>query len=335
MNRTLRELALAAVVGGAVAATPFTTTRLVPSLAAGVIVGAALFVFRQRRGLAADRADGADGAGTRVPAGAWMALALLVAIFGPTLHWLYEEWTLSLWTNSHGLFVPLASAYLAHQALQGDPHPARPESTAWGLPVVGLGLLLVLMDVVVETHYLALAGLLLTVPGLCLLWLGPRRTRLLAVPLVLLLLMVPIPNVVASHLYLRQVTAEAVEPLLRAVGLPIFRDMTMIATARQTFVVSNACSGFSTLYASVAVAAVLACYTQGWPRRLALLALAVPFALAANVVRVFSLIILTHLMGGWVIDSPLHPGSGLAAFGLVLIGLFAVASQRSLRRSFA
>jgi exosortase len=330
----LRELALAAIVGAAVAASPFSTTNRLPSLAAGLVAAAALFFLRRRRGRAS--VDATEGAAHRgLPATVWAAAALLVVLFGPTFRWLYEEWTVSLWTNSHGMFIPLASAYLGHQALQDDAHEEREEASFWGLPIVGVGLLLALVDVAVRTHYLALAGLLVTVPGLCLLWLGPRRTRLLAVPIVLLLLMVPIPNVAGSHLYLRQLTADAVEPLLRGVGLPIYREMTMIATAHQTFVVSNACSGFSTLYASVAVAAILACYTPGWGRRLLVLVLAVPLAVAANVLRVFALIMLTHFLGAWVIDSPLHPGSGLAAFVLVLGALFAVANRSALRRSFA
>ncbi len=328
----LRELALAVGVAAVLAVSPFTPEEWGQSAVAGAVVGAGVFAWRIRRlrhaePPAVERAR----AVARVPALLWLSAALWVAVFAPTFAWMYRAWTNSIWTNNHGLFIPFFVAYLVVTTLRSDRRPESRESSAWGLPLVAAGVLLAAADAAVQTSYLAAAGLLLSLPGLALLLLGRRRARALAVPMVVSLLMVPIPNSLASHLYLRQGTAMAVEPILHALGIPAFREMTVIQMAQHVFIVSNACSGFATLYASIAVALILACYTPSWKRRAALLLAAPLLAFSANVLRVLMLILLTDGMGSWVIESPLHPGSGVAAFFLALVGLFAIADRNVLR----
>ena len=63
-------------------------------------------------------------------------------------------------------------------------------------------------------------------------------------------------------------------------------------------------------------------------RRLLLLAAAFPLAIVANIARVLFLILATAGLGDWVVESPLHAGTGVAAFCFVLVALFAVSDQR-------
>ena len=71
-------------------------------------------------------------------------------------------------------------------------------------------------------------------------------------------LMVPVPFNLAFSLYLQIATAWAVEPIVRSLGIPVVRDNTILTLPSNAFVVSDACSGFSTLYAAVGIAAFLA-----------------------------------------------------------------------------
>ncbi len=323
-RRTIQDLVVAAVIGGALGASPLTSTHLLPSLVIGVAAAAAYFVWRrsQEPGPAAEvQADV-----SRLPLTIVLALLGTVAVFVPIFPWLYQNWTGSLWSNEHGIFVPPIAAYLAWQALQKDPHPEREESSAKGLVLVVAGLALAVIDSAVGTRYLSLLGLFVLLPGLSMVTLGTRRTRTLAVPFVVSLLMIPVPRTFASDLALRTITAQGVEPIIRFFGYPVHLDLTVLHMPENVFVVANACSGFATAYASVAVAMVLSAYAGSHRERLILLAASIPLAIAANVLRVTVLVLLTVWWGNWVVDSPLHVGSGVATFALVLVSQFGLSS---------
>jgi exosortase len=240
---------------------------------------------------------------------------------------------MSVWTNNHGIFMPLVIGYLAQRALQEDASDAI-ESSASGFLWLVPALALVGVDGALRTGYLGVLALIASLPGLSLLLLGARRTRRLAVPLALGLLMVPVPAVLATDVGLRQLTASAVEPVLHALGVTAFRQGTVIqlAGAGNTFVVANECSGVATLYASVATSMVLACYARSHLRRLAIQAAAAPLAIGANVARVVALILMSSEIGKWIMESPIHPATGVGVFVVVLGGLLLVAGPQPLGR---
>ena len=41
----------------------------------------------------------------------WLVAVGLVALFAPTVMWLWERWTLSVWHNAHGLLLVPVVAY--------------------------------------------------------------------------------------------------------------------------------------------------------------------------------------------------------------------------------
>lgn len=335
-RRVWKEVGLAAAVAALLAVSPLTGNGLVQKVGLGLAGGCVLLAYRlyTSRGAAAAEATGEDGrrsAWRDIPPIVWVGLGLYALLVAPTAAWLYSRWTLSLWVNDHGIFIPFIAGYFTWSTLRADSQPQSEESSAWGFAWLAVGVLMIVLDSGIRSEYLAVFGLLITLPGLSLLLLGRRRTKALVVPMAITLLAVPLPNSFASELYLRIATAASVEPILHWVGIPAFREATVIALPRNTFVVSNACSGFATLYASLAVAIILACYARSKRRRLLLLLAAPPLALAANIARVFVLVVLTDLLGGWVIESPLHPASGVATFMVVLVALFGIAGRGTLQ----
>jgi exosortase len=240
---------------------------------------------------------------------------------------MYLEWTRSIWSNEHGLFVPFAMAWLARNTLRGDDGPA--ESSTWGLLPLAGGLALAAVDANAQSHYLAALGLVMALPGLSLLLLGTRRTRALRVPLLLGILLVPIPYTVGTPLVLRTLTASGVLPLLHMLGFPAVREGTQLILPRQSFLVADACSGVATLYASVASAMVLAALSTSRWRGAALILSAPILAIAANVVRVTLLVLLAHIFGTELLDTAMHEASGVATFAAVLVILLAIANART------
>lgn len=328
---TLRDIALAAAGALLIALSPLTPNELGPSLGIGVAVAGLWLLarIRRRRGLASTPEPAPEGAlalGDLLP---WLGVAALWALaFWPTIRWLYDQWTASLWSNEHGIFMPFIIGYLAWTILRNDPVGTRQSSTLGFWPL-GVGLSLSFLDALLETRYLGMLGMLITLPGLSLLAFGARRTRLLGVPMVLSLLMTPVPVTLSTHLYLRYATAWAVEPLLRGLGLPVFREDTVMHMSSGVFVVADACSGFATLYASLAVALVLVFLVRKPSQRILILLAAPILAIGANIVRVLALILIAHYGGRWTLDTPLHEATGVAAFAIVLLALFALSRERT------
>jgi exosortase len=323
-RRILAELALATLAGVVMASSPLVPKHWLGSLAAGVVTGGAVLAWRLTRPA---QVESSAGRPLRVPALVVISGVLWIALFLTTWRWLYQHWTASVWSNEHGIFIPFLVAYLAQRTLREDPRPTQAEGSAWGLPLVALGAALALLDLSIRSGYVATIGLLISLPGLALVLLGPRRTRALTVPLAASWLMLPIPRTLATDMQLRHIAASWVEWLLDAFGYTVLREATVLHLPGRTFVVSDACSGFATLYASLSVAFVLACMASSHARRALLLLVAPLFAVVANVVRVTILVILTYHHGNWFIDSFFHPASGVATFAIVVFGLLAIAGR--------
>ena len=84
--------------------------------------------------------------------------------FGPTLLWLVQRWTQSVWNLGPGL-IPLIVLYLVRETLKEDP-PGEARTSVWGFAFVVPGLLLLIADTAIETRLLSVVGLLLSLPGL-------------------------------------------------------------------------------------------------------------------------------------------------------------------------
>jgi exosortase len=255
-------------------------------------------------------------------------LLLLLLLVAPTLGFLWEKWTRNVWYNGHGIFVPLLVGFLAYHALRRSPVREEPGS-AWGFALVVPGLLMIAVDSAIRTQLLAATGLLVCLPGLALLLLGPARTRVLVFPCILAFFMLPIPAgfKVVIHDVLRRFTAEQSANVLGLLGQPALAEGTMLFLPHGTFRVVEECSGFSALYAAVTIALVLAYLSDSKLRRVVLLLAPWPLALACNVARIVILALLAESQGFAILDTPLHVLSGYATFLATLGLLFLLAEH--------
>lgn len=334
-----KDLALAALIGVLFGLSPHTSaTRPSIKIAGGVIAGIGVFLWRLR----ARRLRPVEGGPARaraetpgsLPPLVWLALALPGLLFVPAALRLFQHYTEDIWTNGHGLFVPLVSAGLALAILRRDPSP-EPESAAWGSLPIGVGLALLVLDSAVATLYASVLGLLLLLFGMSLVLLGARRTRALAFPLLLLLFLIPLPTSLAMPLGLNQATASGTALVFEAFGSPVTLIDTVLERPSGLFGISAHCSGFSAFYAAVALACVLG-YCGGSAMRFALLLLAVwPLVAVANILRTAVIVKIWEAVGAGFHTTPWHGLSGIAAFWLVMLGLLLMADWRALRESFA
>jgi exosortase len=340
---TQRDAGLAVAIGALVALSPLSSPHLLLSLAIGGGASAAFLLFRALTSPASRPEEAATEADARavskaptlarVPIAAIICLLLVGAIFAPTLQWLYTSWTGSIWINTHGLFIPPVMAYMIYEALRRD-RGREAESSAWGFAFIIPGLIIAVLDSIIRTNYLAVIGLVVTLPGISLLLLGTRRTRLIAFPLFVGVFMIPVPGTYDMTIFLRHITAVGAEALLQIQGFSVLRTDTVLELPWGNVIVAKACSGLSTLYSAITVSSILVYYSQTPKRRYAILGLMIPLAIGANIVRALALVMLSYYFGTEILDTQAHEASGVATFAVVLVILYSISDMpRRVRRT--
>jgi exosortase len=262
----------------------------------------------------------------------WAWLPLFVAAFAPTLLWLWGRWTLSIWYNGHGIFMPFILAYLTWDLLRQE-RDTSPRTSALGFAFLVPGLAMLALDAAIHTQLMAAAGFVVCLPGLYLLLLGSGRTQRLLFPLLIAPLMLPIPAGFVSglHMLLRTVTSIGIEQLLPWLSISVAREGTLLLLPTSSVRVADACSGFSTLYASVTTALILSHLVSSRRRRLALVLSCIPIAIATNIVRVLILTLLVHYGQADLLETSLHEGSGIVSFLFAVMLLFWIGGSESMQ----
>jgi len=128
--------------------------------------------------------------------------------------------------------------------------------------------------------------------------------------------MLPIPAAFIERfiLLLRRISAAGAESVIALFGVPIAREGTTMFLPEASLSITDACSGFSALYACVTLALVLAYRNPSWPRRVVMLGAAFPIPMAFNILRCALLALMVQRWGAGTLETALHPASGLLTF---------------------
>lgn len=233
---------------------------------------------------------------------------------------LWRQWNTNE-ANSHGFLIPWIAVYLVwveRQRLLSL--TVRP---AWwaGLPLllVSIGVLLLgRLAGIIGLQEVSMVG---TLWGMALLILGWSGLRAVWFPAAYLLFMMPIWDLATEPMYrpLQLFAAWGTEVTLSAVGIPVFRQGTILQLPNTAVEVAFACSGINFLMSVVAIGTVLAyLLTRSAARRLVILAVAAGIALLANPARVT--VIVYSFYTGLASPQQSHMWQGM----LVSLGAFAV-----------
>ncbi|MCP5043419.1 MAG: exosortase/archaeosortase family protein [bacterium] len=266
----------------------------------------------------------------------WIAAIGLLAISGPTLAWLYERYTESIWRNPHGLFVAFFALLMVRHRLREDGE-CEADSSPWAFAWLMPGCLLIALDAGIRSHYISLFGLLLILPGLSLLFLGARRTRRMVFPLSFCVFLLPLPDGMGDPLYLPTLTSEIGASLAQIAGLDVERVGTRIAMEGGVGIeVTQNCSGLSFFYSGCALAYLCLGFTRSWPRRVAVLAAPYLLTTLANGLRIALLLLVGSSFGlDWKYDTPLHGALGTGAYLGVMLGIGLLSDFRRLREGLS
>ncbi len=268
---------------------------------------------------------------------AWMAIAPgLAALYVPT----YVGLAGGLWRDdayAHGPIILAVFAWLVWRARRALADESSHPAPYAGAGLIAAGLLLYLVGRTQSLAVFEVGSHLPVIAGAVLLVRGVDGLRRLAFPILFLLFLVPLPGFVLDFVTvpLKALVSGVVELMLSALDYPVAREGVVLRVGSHEMLVADACSGLNSLYSLFALGLLYAHVTSrrmarppGAGRsegaRIALLVLGIiPIAVAANVVRVLVLVLVTYHFGEDAAKGFVHDLTGLALFAIALLLLVA------------
>ncbi len=238
-------------------------------------------------------------------------------LYAPVLAHAVDVWRLDQ-ELSFGFLLPVVAV-----ALSGLRWPALRSAAAAGAPtgaalwVVVAGLLLFVAGRRTGVSALAGTSLLPTVLGTAAYLYGTGAARVLFAPAAFMTAGLSLFRGLFASLgfALQDLTARLSAGLGAAAGLPVHRSGVDIFVGGAHFVIAQACSGLDSLLALLSLSLLVAALaTASWPRRALLVALVIPVVLAANVLRVTTVLALSVPLGTASAEGLPHEAMSAAVF---------------------
>jgi exosortase len=240
-------------------------------------------------------------------------------LYAPTLRELVRTW-LSDGNYSHGIVVlPVALAIVYSKRRKLAEVPIEPSGR--GNLLLAAGLLVFAFSRWSDVTFLAGLSLVIVVAGLVWTFAGLRMLRELAFPIAFLVFMTPPPDFFVEKVGapLQRASCSYAAMLGGICGLDVQSQGVMLLANGLTFEVDLPCSGIRAINCLTAFSAVLAYMARtSLVGRLAIFLAAIPVAFAANVLRVFVVIVVANVESLKPDVMRFHDASGPVMFLLAL-----------------
>ena len=258
--------------------------------------------------------------------GAVMAVSLVVVFSSGLI--LMAQWWMNSEEYSYGWFVPPIAAFLVwqrHEALRALPFTgswAGVALVAVALAIGVLGELSALYTMIQYAFLLALAGAVLSLTG----W---RAFRVIAVALLTLLLMVPLPSFIYFPLsqQLQLLSSELGVWFIRLAGISVYLEGNVIDLGDYRLQVAEACSGLRYLFPLMTLGFIVALFYRApmWKRGLVFMSAGV-ITVLMNSLRIGVIGVLVSHFGAAQAEGFLHWFEGwvifMACVALLLLGIW-------------
>jgi exosortase len=260
-----------------------------------------------------------------------LVLGALLLLYWSVIRGLVDAWSTDD-NYSHGFFIVPLALYFAwerRQAIIASPQ----ESSLFGLVVVAGSLFLLVAGLLGAELFLSRVSIIFTIAGAILFLFGWRTLRVLAFPLLFMLLMVPLPAIIFNKIAfpLQLLASHVGEYSVRSLDIPILREGNVLILANAKLEVAEACSGIRSLVSLFTLGIVFGYFVDNrvWVRTFIALS-AIPVAILANGLRVASAGVAAHNYGTAGVEGLFHEFSGWVVFVVAFLMMFAL--QRLLQR---
>ena len=265
----------------------------------------------------------------RIPLGMFLVSVLLVIIYYSTFIWLYERFSAADSYYSHGFLVPFICGFLIWQK-KDKLRNMKADSSISGLILLILGLVMQVLSVVLGVYLISEVSLMLVLFGLVLYLFGSKIKNEVALALLFMLFMFPIPMFLINYITfpLRMLVTTTAVFSLEKLGLPVMRNGFEIIFPDSSLVVGTPCSGLRSQISFIALSYLFAYFLNtDMKRRVFLFAMAAPVAIFTNFLRIMSLSLVAFVYGeAPATEGFFHDFSGIMVF---VIGFALLAGLRS------
>ena len=262
---------------------------------------------------------------------AWFALFHFIgnSTFGyidttSLMNWMYDLYNAKNTEDGHGMLIPFA--VLALFWWKRKELLATPQKTWWpGLIMVGFALLLHAFGFLVQQPRVSICGLFLGIYGLIGLAWGVGWLKATFFPFVLFVFCVPVGGYVETVTFpLRLFATNITYGITHGVfGLTVIKKGTQLfdANGAYNYDVAAACSGIRSLISLLALTTIygLMTFKKTW-KQLLVIFMAVPLAVASNVLRLTSIVVAAEAFGQKTGDF-VHDWSGFLTYIVAIVAM--------------
>ena len=246
--------------------------------------------------------------------------AAFLALFGATFVTLLRDW----WINpeaGHGLLLGPLSIFLLWRYRIGERSPAL----VLGLSILAGAVAFRILSGMAAEQYTMRLSMIAAVAGLTVCFAGTRQLRAWWLPLALLVLSIPLPELILSALALplQFEASELGASLLQARHVPVALTGNVIRIPGHELFVTEACSGLRSLTALLSLAVLMGgiSFNHALSRWL-LIAIAIPIAIVVNGVRIFVTGFAVHFISPEAGTGIFHVTEGWAMFVVAFAALW-------------
>ena len=282
-----------------------------------------------------------------MPVTAWLlliiAIAGLGAIFGSGIRLMIHVWNTRESMN-YGYLIPVVTAFMIWQ--RKDLLEQTPFTGSWaGVLVVFAGMVCFYLGTLSTATTLIQYALVIAIIGMAVALMGLNAARIILVPLLFLIFMVPLPSYILNNLSLRlQLISSALGvDVIRLFSIPVFLGGNVIDLGGMQLQVATACSGLRYLFPLMSLAFISAYLFKAsfWKRAIIFLS-SIPLTVFMNSLRIGMIGILVNYWGLAQAQGFLHAFEGWSVFMLcfgIIIGEMWIlvrvgGDQQTLRQTF-
>ncbi len=228
------------------------------------------------------------------------------------------SWLVTRPEYSHGIAIPAISAFLIWQ--RRDQFERAPFTSAWsGLAIATLGTALCMIGKLSSIFTLQHYSVIIILYGLALSLTGWRAFRLLWLPLLVMLFMVPLPNFLYFNFSadLQLLSSAIGVAFMRLFGIPVFLEGNVIDLGAYKLQVAEACDGLRYLFPLMTIGFLIAYFFKAalWKRALVFFS-SIPITILMNSFRVGTIGLMVEHWGVRMAEGFLHEFQGWAMFML-------------------
>ncbi len=262
---------------------------------------------------------------------AWLALFHFIgnSTFGyvnttSLMNWMYDLYNAKNSEDGHGILIPFAVIGLfwwkRKEVL------ATPQKTWWpGLLIVGFALLLHAVGFLIQQPRVSICGMFLGIYGLIGLTWGTAWLKATFFPFLLFVFCIPVGGYVETITFpLRLFATNITYGITHGVfGLTVLKKGTQLfdANGAYNYDVAAACSGIRSLISLLALTTIygLMTFKKTWKQVLVIF-VAVPLAVASNVLRLTSIVVAAEAFGQKTGDF-VHEWSGFLTYIVAIVAM--------------